>query len=82
MVEKLTLGQRRLIRLACNAHRSCPIKVVKGRSAPKLVGESYHYRTRGGRRIHYPNAYSKKGWGNMMYVPSSLCIEVGEQYLK
>jgi hypothetical protein len=43
------------------------IKIIAGNKPPHLVGDSWHYETRGGRWIKYPSAYSKSGWSNMVY---------------
>lgn len=59
-----------------------PVEVVPNcRRAPRFVGASYCWETNGGRVINYPNAYSKKGWSNMRYVPSTLRIKVGAEWL-
>ena len=34
---------KRLIREAVGARSNCPIKIVNGEGAPKLVGQSYYY---------------------------------------
>jgi hypothetical protein len=41
---------------------------------PTLTGRIGGWRTKGGTPIQYPSAYSKKGWGNMMYFASTLQI--------
>jgi hypothetical protein len=58
-----------------------PVEVVAGDSAPRYTGESYHYETKGGTRIHHPSAYAKHGWSNMVYRYSTLAIEVGADWL-
>jgi len=67
------------IRKYCNV-KYYPIKLIPGDSPPVLRGRSFHYETRGGRKIYHPSAYSKRGWSNMRYVPSTICIEVGENW--
>jgi len=58
-----------------------PVVVIKNSDAePRLLGESWHYRTRGGRYIYHPSAYSRIGWSNMVYCSSTLRIEVGENW--
>lgn len=47
---------------------------------PKLVGESWHYETKGGQRMNFPSAYKKKGFSNVRYVASTRRIEVGENF--
>jgi hypothetical protein len=82
MKTNLDLSTRRTIRTIAQARNNMPVEVIAGSSqAPKLMGESYHYETRGGRRIYHPSAYSKKGWGNMRYIGSSLRVTVGELYV-
>jgi hypothetical protein len=56
--------------------------VVDGDQKPTLVGERYHWETRGGRRIYHPSAYSKTGWSNMVYCHSTLAVNVGRDALK
>lgn len=61
--------------------KSYPIVDVDGFDAPAVAGESWHYETKGGRRIHHPSAYSKNGWSNMVYIGSTKRIEVGRGWL-
>ena len=65
-------------------NRTCrsniPVEIILGNSAPEMRGESSHYVTMGGTRIQHPNAYSRKGRSNMRYVPSTLCLVVGEDW--
>lgn len=78
----LSLNVRRAVRVEAGASRSnIPVIVVDGASAPRETGESYYYETRGGKRIYHPSAYSRHGWSNMRYVPSSICVEVGRDWL-
>lgn len=70
---------KKYIRRYCET-RYHPVMLIRGNSPPILCGSSYHYETNGGRRIFHPSAYSKKGWSNMNYIPSSLRIEVGENW--
>lgn len=60
---------------------TCPVKIIDGNTEPKLTGESWCYRTRGGSYIYHPSAYSKNGWSNMVYHPSTRCIEVGREWI-
>jgi hypothetical protein len=58
-----------------------PVKIFSNESfEPRWAGESFHYETRGGQRIYYPSAYSKRGWSNMIYCYSTLHIEVGANW--
>lgn len=46
---------------------------TEGKEPPVLSGSrsSWHYETKGGRRIYHPSAYSRSGWNNMVYVNAS-----------
>ena len=61
--------------------RASKIIVVEGHSPPKEKGEGFYWETKGGAYIRYPNAYSKKGFSNMIYCPSSKRVEVGVEWL-
>lgn len=43
---------------------------------PKLDGEPGGWFTKSGSPIAYPSAYSRKGFGNMVYKGSSLTIRI------
>ncbi len=77
----ITLAARRIVRRSAGAHANCPVEVIDGECAPTIRGESYHWETRGGRRIYYPSAYSRCGWSNMVYVSSTIRVEVGRETL-
>lgn len=62
-------------------HRSIPVEIVAGNSPPKLTGCSYHWTTRGGTPVRHPSAYSRKGWSNLVYHHSTLCVRVGVDWL-
>lgn len=81
-MSKTTIEERRAARACANAHVSCPVVVISGPAAPKLVGESYHWETASGTRIDHPNAYAKKGWSNCFYIASSLRVVVGRGWLR
>ena len=53
---------------------------ITGDSAPVITGELGGHFTRGGGRIAYPAAYSRKGFGNMVYRTDSRVITVGVSY--
>lgn len=73
---------RKKIRAACGQSGTpYPIEIVDGDNPPRLVGESSGYVTRGGRKIYHPSAYSKRGWSNMVYSPSTMRIEVGQDWI-
>ena len=57
-----------------------PIRVVEGDAAPQLAGESWGYRTRGGRVIRHPSSYARRGWSSMVYSPSTHHITVGAEW--
>jgi hypothetical protein len=59
-----------------------PVIVKTGNKSPQLVGQKWHYETKGGRKIYHPTSYSRTGWSNMIYVPSTIRIEVGEIWLR
>ncbi len=79
-----TTAERRAIRRAAGLglRDNRPVVVVSGDTAPTATGESWHYETLGGRRIHHPSGYAKKGWSNMRYVSSTLRVEVGEDWVQ
>lgn len=81
-VEATQRRLRRIAREAAGAHRSCPVEIIAGDAAPRMTGESWCFRTRGGTRIMYPSAYSRSGWSNMVYDPSTLSVEVGRDWLQ
>ena len=74
-------NERRIARESCGAHTTCPVDVIDGSLPPHLLGDEWHYETRGGQRIHYPSAYAKRGFSNMVYIHSSLRVVVGDQWL-
>ena len=63
------------------AGSTCPIKLVDGFGAPVVTGATYHWTTRGGSPVRYPNAYAKKGWSNLVYHRSTIQITVGRGWL-
>lgn len=74
------MNLRRAIRQAANCSgTSIPILIVEGDSAPIYKGTKYHYRNKSGDLIHSPNAY-RRAWGKPIYYPSSIRIEVGEEW--
>lgn len=75
-----TIEFRRLSRLIAGAGNSTPVKVIDGTAAPTLLGSTFCWTTKGGTRISNPNAYSKKGWSNMVYYPSTIRVEVGRDW--
>lgn len=73
---------RRALRQLAKADIFPPVYVVRGSmSPPTYRGRAWHYETTGGQLIRHPGAYSKKGWSSMVYMASSLCVEVGGAWL-
>ncbi len=68
---------RRLVRRLARSATSTPVEVVAGADEPAEAGEGYYWTTPGGKRIRYPNAYK---WPKV-YVPSSIRVEVGREWL-
>jgi hypothetical protein len=84
MIMNAELEARRLVRriAKCGNERQ-PVVVVDedgGKDSVGFTGSSWHYQTRGGNRILHPGAYSRSGWSNMVYVPSSRQLEVGKDF--
>lgn len=79
----ITRQQRRaILRSANEKQTNITIQIVPGVAvAPRTVGESYHYETRGGARIWHPSAYRARGWSNAVYVASTRRVIVGEQWV-
>lgn len=72
----------KIVRAALNCSgTSYPIEFEDGFSPPRQEGTYHHWETRGGRRIYHPSAYSKNGWSNMVYIPSSICLVVGKGWV-
>lgn len=63
-------------------YTAAPITIEDGKLSPHWEGSSFHYETKGGRHIYHPSAYSKMGWSNMKYIPSTRHIVVGKEWLK
>jgi len=68
----------KLVRAACSLTGTpYPITFEGGFAPPRLEGESYHWRTRGGRYVYHPSAYARRGWSNLVYHHSTHRIVVG-----
>lgn len=80
--QPLSLSQRRAARTLAGAKPCRPVVVVPGTASPTVLGDVYHYETRGGRRIYHPGAYSRRGWSSMVYVHSTIRVEVGAEWLE
>jgi hypothetical protein len=70
----------RAARRAAGAEANLRVEIVPGASAPKIMGEGAHYRTSGGTLIRHPGAYSKKGFGNMVYKHTTRRVVVGSEW--
>jgi hypothetical protein len=85
MSQTITLSRiqrRAILRSANESQKNIRIEVVPGIAlAPASIGESWHYETKGGRRIWHPGAYSRKGFGNMVYCASSRRVIVGSDWI-
>lgn len=81
----LTLTERRLARHHAGAGKATPVVLISSGplpvSPPRLTGESYHYTTRGGTWVRHPSAYRRRGWSNLVYVPSTRRVEVTRAWL-
>ena len=79
---ELNRKQKRAVRSAAGARPHVPVIVIPGSdAAPALMGERWHFTTASGRLILHPQAYSRRGWSNMHYCPSTLRVEVGDQWV-
>lgn len=59
-----------------------PIDVVDGDTPPTLVGQTWHYTTKSGRRVHHPGAYKRVAKSaDLVYVGSSRTVIVGRDWL-
>lgn len=76
----IDLSVRRDLRKIAGAHRSMPVDVIPGDSAPAVTGRPHHWITPGGRPVHFPSAY-RRAFGKPVYVSSSLSVEVGVEWL-
>lgn len=75
-------NSKSVIRKLAGAQRftGAPVKVVPGRSAPKLRGKSFHWINKSGDIVHFPKAYSAK-FGKPIYVHSTIYVKVGKAWL-
>lgn len=70
---------KRAARTAARAPLNVPVAVIPGDSPPRLRGEGFSWRTPGGAPVRHPGAYSR-AWGKPIYIPSSLRVEMGEEF--
>lgn len=73
------LDIKRAVRSILNTHTNCPVVITDGNNAPKLLGKSYYYTTKTGKRVYHPNAY-RAAWGKPVYHKSTVRIEVGKEW--
>lgn len=57
-----------------------PVRVVPGKQAPELQGESGGHFTLSGEPIQYPSAYRKAAFSNMTYRCDSRAVVVGADW--
>lgn len=76
----ISLLLKRILRKSLNARTNCPVIIIPGSNEPKLKGSGYHYTNKSGEVINYPSAYMK-AYGKPIYIPSSIRIEVGSDWL-
>lgn len=81
IADKSLIVARRAARQAVSAPANSRIEVIEGAAAPTLAGQGWHWRTKGGKRIDHPSAYSRKGWSSMVYVASTRRVVVGREWL-
>ncbi len=58
------------------------VVVEDGNNSPRWEGDTFGFKTRGGRKIYHPSSYAKKGWSNMVYSPSTRHIVVGKEWVR
>lgn len=78
-----SLSFRRIVRAAAGAHRSCPVEVIAGASAPRIVGRSYYWTcspSPDSAECYHPSAFARRGW-KTYYQASTVRIEVGAEWL-
>jgi len=73
--------ETRIRKLVGMQNSKCPIVIVDGEEEPKRVGNHSYYTNKKGESIRNPNAYSKKGWSDLVYHKSTLRITVGREWL-
>lgn len=79
---RILVAKKAELRRRLGMHSSARITESDEVTRPVVRGESFYWCTRGGSRINYPSAYSKTGFGNMVYNRSTLRIEVPKGYFE
>ena len=72
---KILSRKRRLIREKFGVSNSVPVIFEENIEKPTIEGYRGGWYTKGGARIRYPSAYSKKGMSNMVYKKSTFLIK-------
>lgn len=75
-----TIEIRRAARATTGAHNSCPVVLVEGAAAPRLVGADAYYTTAAGTVVRSPSAYARKSYARLVRHPSTLRVEVGADW--
>lgn len=78
--QKTERTARKLVRCSNPTQPVVLVDEQGGKDSIGFTGNSWHYETRGGRRIWHPPAYSKKGFSNMVYVGSTRQLECGREF--
>jgi hypothetical protein len=68
--------ERSRVRALFGVSSAVPVIESPEVSKPELTGSPGGFFTRGGSRIYYPSAYSRKGFSNMVYHCSTRMILV------
>jgi len=76
--------ERTLARKAAGlgAYDRCPVELANAPTeAPHVVGGAGYYTTRAGVRVEHPNAYSRRGFSNLIHHRSTRRVLVGAEWL-
>jgi hypothetical protein len=65
-----------------NKQKNIQVEIIDGNKEPHIVGNRYDWKTKGGKTINHPSAYSKIGWSNMVYHHSTRRLCVGREWLE
>ncbi len=81
LAERQEIGRRVRRALGGRNVRGCgrniDVEISAEHDEPCIAGDSWCYKTRGGRVIDHPSAYSKTGWSNMIYHASTRRLACG-----
>jgi len=70
---RCALGGRRIT--GCG--RNDEVEILAEHTEPCITGQSWCYKTRGGKIIDHPSAYRQKGWSSMVYHASTRRLACG-----